>query len=190
MATEVGICNSALSKIGAKRIASLTEGSKNANFCNEQYEKLRDDLLRAHVWNFAVKRQQLARLSEAPAFGFQFKYRLPSDWLRTVMVQDNADGAGAVEYRQEGATLHTNAAQVYLRYVRQLADPNEMTADFREVLATLIARELAIPIANSNTLFQLMDERYRTRFRRARSADSIEDFPDRMPAGSWATVRS
>ncbi|MDJ0951651.1 MAG: hypothetical protein QNJ94_22300 [Alphaproteobacteria bacterium] len=189
MATEVGICNSALAKIGAKRIASLTEGSKNANICNEQYEKLRDDLLRAHVWNFAVTRRQLARLSEAPAFEFQYKYQLPSDWLRTISVHDNAEGAGTVAYRIEGRTLHTAAEQVYLRYVRRAEDPNEMTADFREVLATLIARELAIPLANSNTLFQLMDDRFRGRFRRARSADSVEDFPDRMPAGSWATAR-
>ena len=62
MASVVGICNSALVKIGATRIISLTEGSKNANLCDEQYEKVRNDLLRSHAWNFATARRKLARL--------------------------------------------------------------------------------------------------------------------------------
>jgi hypothetical protein len=86
MASEVGICNSALIKIGASRITSLTEGSKNANLCAEQYAKLRDAELRAHLWNFATSRQKLAQISGAPVSGFEFHYQLPSDWVRTVAV--------------------------------------------------------------------------------------------------------
>ena len=44
MSSKVGICNSALIKLGASTIMSLADGSKNASLCNEQYDKLRDDL--------------------------------------------------------------------------------------------------------------------------------------------------
>ena len=70
MASEVGICNSALVKIGEPTITALDQGGKAASTCNELYEKLRDELLRRHQWNFAVARAKLARLSETPAFGF------------------------------------------------------------------------------------------------------------------------
>src|SRR3546814_21060725 len=43
MASEVGIVNSALIKIGAKTITSLTDGSENANKANAIYESVRED---------------------------------------------------------------------------------------------------------------------------------------------------
>jgi len=57
MATNAeAICNSALLKIGASTIVSLSDSSVEAEACNEQYTKLRDELLRSHPWNFAMKR--------------------------------------------------------------------------------------------------------------------------------------
>ena len=191
MADVVGICNSALAKIGAARIVSLTEGSKNANVCAEQYDKLRDDLLRGHAWNFAIRRAKLARLAEAPAFGFARAYQLPADWLRTVAVQDDADETpGArLRYRIEGRRLLSDAEAVYLRYVARVTDPNAMPPDFREALAALLGRELAVPLAQSVNLQQVLDEQFRRRLRRARSVDAVEDFPDDLPPGRWVAVR-
>src|SRR3546814_17391527 len=82
MADVTGICNSALAKIGAARVSALDEGSKNASLCAELYEKCRDDLLRAHSWNFAMARTKLAQDAEAPAFGPRHAYALPADWAR------------------------------------------------------------------------------------------------------------
>lgn len=189
MSSDVSICNSALIKIGAKTITSLTEGSKSANVCNEQFTKLRDDLLRSHHWNFATKRVQLAQLTELPNFGFDHAYALPSDWLRTVSVHDNDDGIGTVGYRIEGTKIFTDADQIYLRYIVRVTDPNEMPSDFREALASLLAWEIAVPIAQSNTLSELMRQRFERTARRARSVDAIEDAPTSLPPGSWVTGR-
>ena len=189
MASEIGICNSALVKIGANRIVALDEGSRNANACAELYAKLRDNLLRAHVWNFATVRIKLARLASTPAFGFAYEYQLPVDWLRTISVHDNDRGDGFVEYRVEGRRLRCSAEDVYLRYIRIVTDANEMPSDFREALALMLACDLAIPIAQSNALREIMDEAFRDTLARAKSADALEDFPEAMPEGSWVTVR-
>jgi hypothetical protein len=189
MASEVGICNSALVKIGASRIIALDEGSKNANLCGELYPKLRDDLLRSHSWNFATVRVKLAQLTTAPAFGFAHEYQLPSDWVRTVSVHDNDAGDGAVEYRIEGRKLRSSADEIYLRYVRIVTDVNEMPADFREVLALMLARDIAVPIAQSNALRENMAETFRDALARAKSADALEDYPEALPLGSWVAVR-
>src|SRR3546814_4634282 len=84
MADVTGICNSALAKIGAARITALGEASRNASLCAELYDKCRDDLLRAHSWNFATARAKLARADTAPAFGPAYAYALPADWIRCV----------------------------------------------------------------------------------------------------------
>ena len=191
--SETSICNSALAKLGEGddgRISSLTDGSKNANFCAEQYAKLRDDLLRTHHWNFSVTRVELAQSSITPAFEYDYQYALPSDWIRTISVSANDAGTGHIPYKQEGQFILASTEQIFLRYVAQITDAAIMTADFREALATKIAHEGAIPIAQSNTLKQDMKDDLKRILRRARSTDAIEDFPEARPQGSWVTVRS
>ena len=189
MADVTGICNSALAKIGAARITALEEDSKNANLCAELYERCRDDLLRAHSWNFAAARAKLAREAETPVFGFAYAYALPADWMRCVDAYGDESGSCRIVYRVEGDCLLSDAEDVYLRYVRRVADANLMPADFREALACLLARELAVPIAQSNTLEEKLEARFRTRLRRARTTDGLEDQLEPLPLGAWAEVR-
>ncbi len=189
MASEVGICNSALTKIGAGRVVALDDGSKNANACAELYPKLRDDLLRRHVWNFACVRLKLARLAAAPVFGYAYAYQLPSDWLRTVAVYEDDAAAALADYRIEGRTILSSAEALYLLYIRAVTDPNDMPSDFREALACLLACDLSVPIAQSWSLRQEMGDAFRDAVARAKSVDAVEDCPEPMPAGSWVTVR-
>jgi len=189
MASEVGICNSALIKIGAARITSLTEGSKNANLCNEQYAKLRDSELRGHTWNFAKTRVKLAQISGAPVSGFDYHYQLPTDWLRAIAAYDSDADQGVLTYEIKGDRLLADSTDVYLVYVRQVTDPNDMDAMFREALAYRLAAELAIPIASSGSLHDRMMRGFGSALRRAKSADAIEDFPEQFPSSPWVTGR-
>jgi len=188
------VVNVALRRVGAERITSLTDGSKSANVANDIYAGVRDDLLRSHPWNFATKRQQLSQSATAPAFEFDFAYPVPSDWLRTVSVHDNDAGYGTVYYRMEqvGAQrcIVTSASQVWLRYVYRMTDPNAMAADFLTAWEYALAKDFAIPLAGSDTLFQLMEAKARQTLNKARSSDAMGAFPERRPAGSWATSRA
>ena len=189
MADITGICNSALAKVGAARITDLDEGSKNAKLCAELYARCRDDLLRAHSWNFAASRAKLARAAAAPAFGYAHAYALPADCIRSVSAHGSATGKGALVYKIEGRQLLSDAEAVYLRYIRRVEDVNLMPPDFREALACLLARELAVPIAQSNTLEDKLEARFRTRLRRARTTDGLEDTAEPLPPGAWAEAR-
>ena len=56
MATyDYEIANLALVRIGAERITSLTDGSRNANEINAVFTLIRDEVLRSHPWNFAIR---------------------------------------------------------------------------------------------------------------------------------------
>lgn len=60
MATNsVEICNNALTIIGSRRITALSDPSKEARACNDNYDICRKSLLRMHPWNFAMTRVEL-----------------------------------------------------------------------------------------------------------------------------------
>ena len=79
MATEVSICANALRRLGDDPITSLTDDTERARLCNAFYTDARDAVLRSHPWNFAITRTSLAKLSDAPAYGFNYQYSLPTD---------------------------------------------------------------------------------------------------------------
>lgn len=60
--TDVDIANRALQHVGGRRIASLTETSKNASEVSFCYSKLRRAELRRNIWRFAVRRTPLRAL--------------------------------------------------------------------------------------------------------------------------------
>lgn len=192
MTSEVGIANSALTKLGvskANHIVSLTEGSRNANYVNEQFAKLRDAELRAHTWSFAKERVQLAQISGTPVSGFDEHYQLPADFLRVDRVYDSDADIGMIKYEIKGDRLLSDSNQIFLIYVKRETDPNQFDALFAEVLAWRLAVELAIPIMGSGTMHDRMLRGYKSELRRARSADAIEDWPEEFPQSSWTASR-
>ena len=130
MASVIQICNSALNQLGASSITALTENSKNARLCNERYETVRDAVFRSHPWNCLIKRVQLAQDTATPAWGFSYQYTLPSDCLRVLQIKDyDAD------YKIEGRKLLINEADVYLIYLAQITDVNELDVLLRETIS-------------------------------------------------------
>lgn len=182
--------NVALRMIGADTITSLTQGVKNSNVANDLYAETRDKLLRITAWNFAMERKKLARDATAPKFGFNYKYALPSDWLRTVGVWDNENESGQLHYRMAGGFIEADTEEVWLLYVRRVTDPNLMTPLFRDALSAELAKQFAHPIAQSNTLFEQMKDEAGDALMKARSVDAIEDYPEEWAQGSWITERS
>ena len=194
MATgETEIVNMALRLVAAARITSLGQGTKNAVVATEIYPIVRDDLLRSHPWNFATKRVQLARSATAPGFEYDYGYVAPADWMRTVSVHDNDGGISTIDYREEQVggqrCILANVENVYLRYVSLVTDVALMPADFRMALVAALARDLAAPIAGSNTAYERLEERSLRTLSRAKSADAQGSSPERRPAGSWVTAR-
>jgi hypothetical protein len=193
MPSVTDLANLAIARVKGRRITSLTDGSNNANRFNDVYPSFRDALLRSHYWNFALTRVELARSATAPAFGYQYGYTLPSDWLRTLSAHNNDGGFGGLDYREGtiGAerVIEADAENVYLRYIRRITDPNKWNPDFYDALAYGIARDLALPVAGSNTLRETMNDAHNAALGRAKGSDSQDSPPEKPPPGSWVTAR-
>lgn len=199
MPTNTELVNAALRKGGgAKRILDITDSVGSAGIASDVLASEREDLLRTGVWNFAVTRIKLGQLATLPVFGFSFAYGLPSDCQRVLSVHDNVAGDGAVPYKLEsilqadGSYVNVVASDsntIYLRYCRTVTDPNLMTSSFRQVLILRMAKIFAVAIAKSNTLFGSLKTEEEVALRHAKSVDGIEDYPEILPQGSWATSR-
>ncbi|MDS6632227.1 hypothetical protein QYS46_21915 [Klebsiella michiganensis] len=114
MASSISICSNALLALGAHPINSFDEATEHARLCSNIYPTVRNDLLRKHPWNCAVKRVVLSPSSTAPAFGFGYQFPLPGDLIRILSVGREYEDIG---YRVEGNRLLANQNVIYLRYL-------------------------------------------------------------------------
>ncbi len=193
MASKVGIANIALRAIGSDRITSFSDNNKRAAVVSDIYDELRITLLTG-PWAFAETRVELAVSATSPVFEFDKAYVLPADWLYTVSVHDNDAGVSSVFYKEshlaDQKVLLADPENLFLRYTHDEEDPNIMSAEFRHALSMALARDMAIPLASSKTMFKLFTRRATRALARARSSDALGSFPERRPRGSWANARN
>jgi|TARA_R100000049_G_C1952698_1_gene101942 hypothetical protein len=191
MASVVEICNSSLNILGATRIVSLTEDSKNARLLNQRYEPVRDAVFRAHPWNCLLKRVELAQDTATPAFEYSYQYTLPSDCLRVIRSQYSEVSTGE-EYRVEGRKILSDESTIKILYVAKITDPNEFDTLLRETVAARLAHELCFAITQNNGLVRGLYELYELKLREARHADAAENSVDtvnRFQANEFITSR-
>lgn len=178
MASEVSICNVALIRCGTDTIMSLTEpGNKGARLCNAVYTDVRDALIRAHPWNFAVRRASLPRTGNAPAFEFANEFTLPEDCLKVQSVY--CEFPYRVERAKVGAgkVIVTDAEAVRLEYIARVTDANQMDPTFRNALSLAIAATICVGINDNATLAKVIAEEAESALSLARSIDSHEGTP-------------
>lgn len=195
--TDVAIATRAARLLKAGQVTNLADTDKVSKTLNDIFVYVREELLRAHKWKFAREYVKLTRLATAPAFGYDYAYGLPSDWIRTVSVHDNDAGLGIInDYEESSITdttrkgaIFTSVEDVYMKYVYAETDPTRMPPDFQTAFAYALAVE-APGISNiSTTAWDRLEKVAARKLIRAKAADSLSSPPQRRPAGSWATSR-
>lgn len=182
--SKVQIMNSALLKIGAERISSESDNNKRAIACNEQWEKVRDEVLSDHPWNFAVKRVALAALAASPAWGYGYQYQLPTDCLRVVRMEDQY-----AKFRIEGGLLLTDESEANILYIARITDVSLYTAKFCEALALRLANDLAYHLVQNTSLQDRISLAYQALLSDAKAADAQEGTVDEFLVDDWTLAR-
>lgn len=184
MSSEVEICNSAITKVGGKRITSLDDDTVAGRVCNAQYSVLRDEVLRAYPWNFALARVELAQLTSTPAFEFAYQYQLPANCLRLLALSDPD-----IVYALEGRKILTDETTVKIKYTKLVTDPNLMDTLFRATLSYRLAADLAYPIQQAQSLVDTMYSLYQQSKLDAEFIDSSETTNNELDTGTWVESR-
>lgn len=185
MPSVVDLCNKALDKLGHGPITSLGDGTKSANLCDRSWPLVRDQVLRDHPWNFAIKRATLAPVVAAPDWGFNKAFTLPSDCLRLIEVRDLSTD----DYTVEGRQILCDEDVLYIRYVYRVTDPNVYDPAFFDTAACRLAFELAEALTQSNTKKDALFQEYDDSLLRAKRADAQENPPTQYEEDDWISVR-
>jgi hypothetical protein len=177
VASKEQIANRALQRLGATRISSLDEGSKNANAVKFIIDQIIDEELRANYWTFAITRAALAADSETPLFDRSYQYQLPNNYLR-MAPRDPSYASAPTDWLFEGRKLLTNeGAPLNIRYVRNDATPETYDANFAGAVAMRIAMEIAEEITQSSSKQDRLEAAYKFFVDQAKKLNGIEGGP-------------
>jgi hypothetical protein len=188
--SAVEIVNSALNKLGASTISSLGADSKEAILANQQYDIIRQELLRSHPWNFAIARVSLAQTGNTPAFEYDYEYVIPSDVLRILDVEFPEERF-VIEHNPDDNTrvILTNNSTMKIKYIKDVEDVTKFDANFCEVFSARLAAEFAFNLTGKTTVMEQMYNLYETLLRNARSFDAQEGTPPQVTADLWINQR-
>lgn len=190
MATSVTeICNSALLKLGAKRISDIDDDAVNARACRDCYERLRNAELRKHIWNFAIARATLPAESAAPEWGRARAYQLPSDFLRLAPDYEE-DTYLEKDWVIEAKFIYSDdVSPLRIRYIKRVADTTTFDPLFDEALASKMADEMAEALTQSNTKKAAAATDYKEAIAEAKRVNGIEKRPQVAPPSEWISRR-
>lgn len=181
----VDICNSALQRVGATTILSISDNSPEARACSVAYDSNRRDELRKQKWNFAKKRIVLAPDATAPAFDYTYAFSLPSDCLRVIR-----PATSNLDWQVEGRKILTNDSDTLnLRYIADITDATAFDPSFYNVIAAALALDLVERLTQSNTKKQLLIKDYDEAIMAARRANAFEAGPEEAPEDDWLLAR-
>lgn len=185
-ASETSIANAALTLLGERRIDSIDGTSRTAKLVKERYSEVRDETLRAHPWNFAETRAEIAVSATAPVWGFDNLYPFPEDLLRLLNVNNPSGERWSVEGR---AIVTDLGSPLQIIYTKQVVDPLQMDSLFRQALAARMAWELAESITGTNSKVEELARTYQAKLQSARTPDGQEPSPAFVEAGEWLDSR-
>lgn len=182
--SDVSICNSGLLKVGAEQISSLADNTRQSNICQAQYPILRDEVMRACPWRFALKQDVLSTPNAtAPSFGYSSAYDIPSDVLRVWQVDTNP-------WTEIGNQILCDAPSgINVLAIFQNTDPSSYDAQFAEALSWRLAQEIALALVQSVPLAQQMEKGYDKALALARSSNAVIGTPETLIADFWSNSR-
>jgi len=154
--TGAEVCNMALSFLKVPAITSLDGKDEVSRLCRLWYDSSRREILRKHPWNFAKKRASLSLCADAPAFGYDNKYKLPNDFVRLFFIGSENSGLVGIDYQieQDKYLLINNygAATLDIGYIFDEETVAYFDALFLKACALQLAVNLSYGLSGKTTL--------------------------------------
>jgi hypothetical protein len=151
MASEVDISNLALSHFGQDASIDALDppdGSVEAEHAARFLPIARDELLEAHPWQFATRRESLAELvNDRDDWGY--RYAAPNDCIKPRQVlpetYDSAEDEGA-PFEWENGSIYTDEPNAVLVFTKRVTDTTTFSPMFTTTLSWRLASYISGPI--------------------------------------------
>ena len=196
MTDQLSIYNGALTILGERKLASLTENRPPRYKLDDIWDNdFRERVLQHGQWNFAARAVQLeASPSVTPSFGYQFAFDKDVDFVRTMMVcYDEYFNIPITRYSDEAKWWFCDAEVIYAKYVSKDIQwgldlslwPENFTEYVEHYMAYKVAPRLVGLDINKKTLKTDMKDA----LLEAKSSDAMESPAKFPPKGGWARSR-
>lgn len=173
--SDIALCSRALIRLGAAPVESFDDGTAESEIAGGLYAPVRDALLSAYGWSFALGQVSLNRLESMPLADYDAAFQLPVDFLRALSAGSGGRGRG-LNYRITRNVLHTNADAVTLTYIFR-PDAEEFPPYFDSVLIAKLSAEFCIPVTENTSRAETLMRMADLEFQRARQIDAQQDSP-------------
>ncbi len=119
MTDRLSLYNGALLKLGAVRLAALTDEGKGRRALDYVFDKVVKGCLEGGFWNFAMRAVQLnTSPSIGSNYGYQYVFDKPEDWLRTAGLTVDAHGRmPLLHYDDRASFIFADIETIYMKYV-------------------------------------------------------------------------
>ena len=175
MTTPISICSNALLQLGKAPISDFNEAGDAARLCSNLYPVERDSILRENDWNCSIKRDVLAPMVAAPAFGYTAQFQLPGDFLRMVSIDDVLVGSPLCrEFKVEGRRVLASGTVLPIVYVYRSPEA-DWDSKLVELMTARMLWKLAYPVTNSTSLRDELKSEYQALAKAARAIDAQEN---------------
>lgn len=114
------IANQALLELGGNGIVSFDDETLESNLVKQTYFTKVQNYLSLSGWHFAIKKQQLTRLTETPVNKWTYIYELPSDIIKLVTIYNSSNVSSSSTNNYERANerrIYSDDTELYADYV-------------------------------------------------------------------------
>lgn len=195
------IANLALSWIGQNQINALTDNQHEAIVMDANYNLSRDKVLNDYAWTFAIRREVLAPIVPAPAFGFENQFLIPSDVLYVHRVlRPSTSGGGIFSVRsrvginadwvREGQHILAREAVVHCVFVVRVTNADLYSPSFIHALAARLAADTCLTFTENTKLQEEMEVRYDNKLAEAAFSDGRQGRTERVQSNILTGTRT
>lgn len=191
ISSDVEIVNAALQKLGLESINDFDTDDAKARLAKATYAQIRDDLLRQHRWNFAIKRASLAATTlPTGVWDYTYAMSLPSDCLRILELEDEGVEKDETNWEVEGAYILTNLTPpCKVKYIYRNVDVQSYDPNFIDVLIERLMSEWVEPLVKATNLAEWKAKVYTDKLRLGRSMDGKEATPKELESSTYINSR-
>ncbi len=196
MTDKLSIYNGALTILGERKLATLTENRPPRFKLDDIWDNdFRGRVLQHGQWNFASRAVQLeASPSVTPSFGYQFAFDKPPDFVRTMAVcYDQYFNIPITRYSDEAKWWFCDAEVIYVKYVSKDTqwgfDLSLWPENFTEYAEHYMAKKVAPRLVGLDIDKDKIERLTKAALLEAKSTDAMESPAKFPPKGGWSRSR-
>lgn len=193
--SQLSLYNEALRLIGERRLASISENREPRRVLDDVWnDGAVDFCLEQGQWNFAMRAVEITPSAVVPAFGFNYAFDKPTDFIRTAGVsEDESFNRPLLDTLEEVGFWFANITPIYVRYVSNATsygnDFQRWPTSFAKFVAAFLASEICFTITQSAEKQNFIVALAADRLRKAKSLDAMADATSFLPQGGWSSAR-